>query len=109
MSSLTNLTRLSLPILVKLPDGTLKKVEQCGDVHIGPKFMLSDVLYIPDFGFNLLSVSRVVSQGNLMPFFYASHYALQDHQSRLIVAVGKSNGWLYTDCRLKIPRFLLAM
>lgn len=53
---MTNLTVLSRKVMVSLPDGSIKHVEYSGDVHVSMDIVLRDVLYIPSFKYNLLSV-----------------------------------------------------
>lgn len=49
---------LRKPVGVGLPDGSMKLVRNVGNVRISDKLLLYDVLYIPDFKHNLLSVSK---------------------------------------------------
>ena len=44
---------------VTLPNHTSISVTFAGDVHISPQLTLTDVLYVPQFKFNLISVSAL--------------------------------------------------
>ncbi|CAM8968144.1 unnamed protein product [Rhodiola kirilowii] len=83
---MSDIRKLNKPVLVKLPDGSMKKVIQCGNVYIAPGFMLQDVLHVSEFRFNLLSVSKIAAQKNLTAFFDDSQCALLD-QSKTVIAV----------------------
>lgn len=92
---LTNVRKLVHPVLVKLPDGLVKKVTRSRNVEIQPGFVITDVLYVPDFKFNLLYVSKIIVQKGVMACFDDSCYELQDRMNRRMVALGKESGGLY--------------
>nr|KYP60387.1 hypothetical protein KK1_022791 [Cajanus cajan] len=48
------------PILVKLPNGHQVQATHVGTICFFDEFYLDDVLYLPCFQFNLLSVSKLV-------------------------------------------------
>lgn len=92
---LTKTTKPSKHILVTLPDGTSKPVLQTGQVTLAPNFNLQNVLYVPDFRFNLLSVSQLVSHNNLCVIFFSDTCIFQDLTTNKIVAVAPKQGGLY--------------
>lgn len=47
---------------VTLPDHSSIQVNFCGDIRPGDSLVLEDVLYIPDFKFNLISVSCLLAK-----------------------------------------------
>ncbi|KAK9750505.1 hypothetical protein RND81_02G201300 [Saponaria officinalis] len=53
------------PILVGLPDGTTRTVTKIGEVQIHPKILLHDVLFVPGFKHNLLSVGKLLSRDGI--------------------------------------------
>ena len=55
-SSLTNIQTMSYPMLVSLPNGYKVKVIESGDVVITSDIVLHNVLYVPSFKYNLVSV-----------------------------------------------------
>lgn len=56
-----NLNKLRSVITVCLPDGSKKQVEFSGDAVISSDITLTDVLYIPSFKYNLLSITQLCS------------------------------------------------
>lgn len=60
---------LSSCINVKLPDGSFVVVKHSGNVKINSHITLSDVLYIPSFKHNLLSVSKLLLTHDLLAHF----------------------------------------
>jgi hypothetical protein len=47
------------PINIKLPNGSLVQACHAGSISFDQNFHLSDVLYIPEFSFNLISVPKL--------------------------------------------------
>lgn len=86
---------LTKPILIHLRDGTTKPVKFCGDIHLHRTFCLKNVLYIPSFKHNLLSVSRLTKINYIKLTFYPTHCELQDQRTSEIVAVGSADNHLY--------------
>ncbi|KAL2928486.1 Retrovirus-related Pol polyprotein from transposon RE1 [Bienertia sinuspersici] len=59
------LKNLKGTINIGLPDGSLKKVDQVGIVKIMEGIQLKNVLYVPGFKHNLLSVSKLLENQHL--------------------------------------------
>ncbi|KAK9673764.1 hypothetical protein RND81_12G187800 [Saponaria officinalis] len=89
-----NMRPLISPIFVALPDGTLKTVTHIGDVQLHPKILLREVLFIPEFKHNLLSVGKLLSSNGLMIHFDVHKCTIQDH-ARLVHVIGVKDGGLY--------------
>ncbi|XP_074321433.1 uncharacterized protein LOC141657940 [Silene latifolia] len=92
---LHNVKTLVKPIYVALPDGTLKQVFKTGQVYFTGSIMLQNVLYIPDFRQNLLSVGKLVSSTGLLVCFLSSKCLFQVPSNKSIVAVAQRTGDLY--------------
>ncbi|GKC84502.1 hypothetical protein Tco_1140219 [Tanacetum coccineum] len=71
------------PILVTLPNGQQTHVTKTGPVHINSAITLHDVLYIPSFSYNLLSVSKLGSHIPLSILFTPFSCYFQDHHKRI--------------------------
>lgn len=56
----SGLQPLSHPITIYFPDGSHKLVTHSGHIHLSASLILLDVLYIPSFKYNLLSISHVL-------------------------------------------------
>lgn len=70
--------KLEKGINVGLPDGNTKRVNQIGTVKLTPKITLRNVLHIPDFKTNLLSVSKVAEGSNARVIFDKNGCVFQD-------------------------------
>ncbi|KAL9231947.1 hypothetical protein vseg_007105 [Gypsophila vaccaria] len=89
-----NLRSLPKPILVGLPDGSTKRVTQIGEISLHPQILLHEVLYIPDFKHNLLSVGRLLSANCLLIHFDMDKCILQDLDKQTLI-VGLKDAGLY--------------
>lgn len=47
-------------MVITLPDGTFKTIFTVGEIKITPTFTLYQVLLVPDFKYNLLSVGKIL-------------------------------------------------
>ncbi|XP_074283626.1 uncharacterized protein LOC141608163 [Silene latifolia] len=77
ISILSNIQKLEKPLIVALPDGSIKFVYQMGRVVLTPTIKL-DVLVIPGFRQNLLSVSKLVEQSKMTAIFTPTECILHD-------------------------------
>ncbi|XP_074293054.1 uncharacterized protein LOC141619955 [Silene latifolia] len=98
-SHFSSLKLLTKPIIVGLPDGTTKLVRYSGDIQLHPLLTLHDVLLIPDFKHNLLSVGKLLSSSRMLIHFYVDHCIIQDPASKGTIEVGQREAGLY---KLKI-------
>ncbi|KAL4580943.1 hypothetical protein LXL04_017149 [Taraxacum kok-saghyz] len=97
-SNLSNMKKLSTvqkytPIY--LPDGSIKSVSHTGMIELNPKIVLKNVLHVPDFKCNLLSVKSLAITAQIAFHFYPTYCLLQDLATEKIVAQGKILGNLY--------------
>ena len=58
-ASLHDVSLLDCPLMINLPDGTKVKVTHKGKLRISDTLVLHDVLLVPQFKFNLLSIKRL--------------------------------------------------
>lgn len=57
-------------ITVTLPNGTREHISHVGTITISDALVLRDVLYVPSFRFNLLSVSSLLKHDNFSAHFF---------------------------------------
>lgn len=68
-SLLHNVLELACPVLVILSNSYKVKVFYVGSLYLTPDFGLHNVLLVPAFKHNLLSVSQLCTQFDYMPLF----------------------------------------
>ena len=59
---LTSVQKLSIPGFITMPNGKHSRIEHIGSVQLSPTLLLTNVLHVPDFQFNLLSVHKLCTQ-----------------------------------------------
>ncbi|KAK9733373.1 hypothetical protein RND81_04G063500 [Saponaria officinalis] len=88
------LRKLSKPVIVGLLDGSTQLVTESGDIQIHSKITLYDVLYVPSFKHNLLSVSKLLTENDMYINFHTEKCVLQD-PAKDAVAIGSRQAGLY--------------
>lgn len=88
---------LTLPIHsnVHLPDGTKQLVTQFGTVILHPCLTLTNILYIPSFKYNLLSVYKLLKLTDISISFSSTSCTLQEQWISKVIAYGKEKDGLY--------------
>lgn len=92
---LENLKPLANKILIHLPDDSTKNVQSHGDIWLHETLILHDVLFIPSFKHNLLSVAKLCENNTFKFTFYPLFCILQDLRTESIIAVGQLRKQLY--------------
>ena len=84
------------PISVQLPNGNKIVTETAGTIIFSNDFFLTNVLYIPQFSFNLISVSKLISHLECQITFSATACVIQDQVSLRKIGVAELKNGLYT-------------
>ena len=77
LSAFTAYRKIKL-ILINLPNGNHVYAEYSGTVTFNKKFFLKDVLYVPQFSFNLICTSKLCLHLNCHLIFFSTHCIIQD-------------------------------
>ncbi|KAL0438874.1 UNVERIFIED_CONTAM: Retrovirus-related Pol polyprotein from transposon RE1 [Sesamum latifolium] len=80
---------------VHLPDGSSQPVKYVGAVYLHDSVVLTDVLCIPTFKYNLLSLQKLCSSASIFISFSPTNCWFQDVRTKAILAVGKVIRGLY--------------
>jgi len=80
---------------VQLPNGAIALVTHIGTVRILGSLILTDVLCVPSFNFNLISVSKLIKQFCCCLIFLHHHCFIQNLSPWKTIRVGKENNGLY--------------
>lgn len=86
---------LPTPFKVALPNKQLITVSQIGSVHLNEHIILSNVLYIPVFSCNLLSVSKLTQDSQCTVIFYSHNCVFQALTQQKVLATGEHHDGLY--------------
>ncbi|KAG7599135.1 GAG-pre-integrase domain [Arabidopsis suecica] len=80
---------------VNLPNGISVSIVGIGTIHLGRNLILHDVLYIPQFKFNLLSVSALTNSMGCRVWFDRISCEIQDPTQGLMIGTGRQVANLY--------------
>ena len=84
--------KLRYPGFITMPNGKHSKIAHVGRAQLTPNLKLSNVLHVPDFQFNLLSVSKLCEQITRRVIFTPTNCILQDPMLQEVVLGRASNG-----------------
>ena len=80
---------------VTLPNKTSIPVSFIGDIFLNADLTLHDVLYVPQFNFNLLSVSALAKSSSLMIVFFPDQFLIQEIHNQKTIGKGSKLEDLY--------------
>ncbi|CAL1399691.1 unnamed protein product [Linum trigynum] len=80
---------------VRIPNGTGIPVRGTGKSILGNGLVLRNVLHVPDFQCDLLSVSRLTADHQVAVVFLNNFFVIQDLQSKGMIGMGKQVDDLY--------------
>lgn len=83
------------PIIVNLPNGHQVTATHTGTIHFTSTFYLIDVLYVPSFTFNLISLSKLVSNAPYQIIFTADSCLIQDAKTKMKIGSVDVKSGLY--------------
>lgn len=92
---LHNIHIMSTPTKIHLSNSSVHIISTCGTTTLHPAFILSPVLFVPTFRFNLISVNKLLHESNLSLTFLKHCCVIQDQKSKCIIAVAVVKGNLY--------------
>ena len=94
VAQLTTITSL-VHTFVYLPNGEQALVTHIGTVHISPSLILTDVLCVPSFTFNLISVSKLTKSLHCCLIFLGDCCFIQALAQWSMIGLGKAHNGLY--------------
>ena len=99
MKFLTNTAYLPYPLLITLPNGYKVKVTQIGKVILASNIILNEVLYVPSFKYNLVSIQCLSkSIPKSVVSFTETSCILQAPSMKRPLVIGEAEGGLYFLC-----------
>lgn len=91
---LTNISSPSMPP-VGLPTGAKAPIQSTGTITFDSHLHLTDVLCVPSFNVNLMSVSKLTNALNCCVVFFPQHCIMQDLDTKRTIGLGRRHGDLY--------------
>lgn len=81
--------------VVTLPNNSRIVVKFCGTVRLNLQLVLTDVLFVPEFKFNLFSVSSFVTNSDVFISFFHDHFIIQDNHLKTMIGKDRKVNNLY--------------
>ena len=94
VSLLTSITAISHS-MVQFRNGESAVVTHVGTIQLSSHMTLTNVLYVPSFSFNLLSISSMTKTKFLCLVFLSAHCFIQDLTNWSTIGVGQMSDGLY--------------
>ncbi|XP_068475074.1 uncharacterized protein [Phaseolus vulgaris] len=85
----------SKPVLISLPNGHSFYTSYSGTVAFSNRFYLTNVLYVPEFTFNLISASKLASNLNCHLIFSSKNCVIQDNLTKDKIGTVEAKNGLY--------------
>ncbi|XP_048635048.1 uncharacterized protein LOC125608656 [Brassica napus] len=82
-------------VTVSLPNGHKEPISHIGSIIVSPTITLHNVLYVPSFRFNLISVRCLLVDNNSSAHFYVDHCLIQESTEGLMIGRGSIFNNLY--------------
>ncbi|KAK1429347.1 hypothetical protein QVD17_11555 [Tagetes erecta] len=93
LSNCVDVSELSLTVLH--PNGTKAHITKIGNLKLSDNVILKDVLVIPEYNVNLLSVNRMAKENKVFSLFTDSTCYVQDFLHQKLLMTGNELGGLY--------------
>lgn len=89
--------RLFKPIPINLPNGQQDITSIWGTMHLTKTITLFDVIYVPHFSFNLISVIKLTNQSPCFVSFYDDHCLVKEMNTKMIGKARAAHGLYEVD------------
>ncbi|CAM8991331.1 unnamed protein product [Rhodiola kirilowii] len=96
-SLLQNLHSVS-PSIITLPDGSTSVASQAGTVILGHGLHISNVLLVPNFTCNLISLVHLIRELQLLVTLTDRLCVIQDRTTRMVIGVGEARDGVFWFC-----------
>lgn len=103
---LDDIHSLQYECIVKLPNGVYIPVTASGTCHLNKDLVLRDVLLVPEFTVNLISVNRLLMDNMYTVKFTENGCIVQDHFLKTVLETGRPEEGLYTTKVALQPKVL---
>lgn len=82
-------------VVLQLPNGATAEISHIGNLVLNSSLKLSNVLCVPSFAYNLLSISNMLQDTNYQVTFLAEKCYLQDHSKTKFLELGSEENGSY--------------
>ncbi|XP_045800552.1 uncharacterized protein LOC123894567 [Trifolium pratense] len=83
------------PINITLPNGNFAIAKLFGTVQFSPQFVITNVLFVPNFSINLIAVSKLCQSPHYIVNFTNSHCIIHDKKNLKMIGSADEHDGLY--------------
>jgi len=87
--------RLTAKSKINLPNGHTSEISSVGNIRLSNDLVLQDVLCVPLFKYNLLSIPKLTNNSNFIVIFCPKFCIIQDYVKMRILGIGREYKGLY--------------
>lgn len=109
LKNLVNVKLAPLTFIITLPTGDSAVITHVGDVILPNRMKLTNVLHVPQFKHNLLSIHKLAKDSKCDVTFYSGNCVITDSLTKNIIGVGEMKKGLYYLKREKVELWGAAM
>lgn len=95
LSLLEGVSNLDKPFHITVPTGDVVLVEKAGAINLDGNITLHDVLFVPKFSCNLISVHKLTKALNCTVTYHSDHCVIQDQAMRRKIGLGDMHDGIY--------------
>ena len=81
--------------MVTLSNNEQIPVTLCGDIKLSSKLLLWNVQFVPQFQFNMISISALTTDCKLIVHFFPKYFIIQDLNTMMMISKGEKCDALY--------------
>lgn len=104
LSTLSNPMPTPLAPKINLPTGATASISHIGQVHLPNGIVLKNVLCVPHFKHNLLSVQKLIREDDCEVQFYPKYCVILDSGTKKVKGVSKAQNGLYYLINTKVSQ-----
>jgi hypothetical protein len=92
---LRNIKKLEKPFHITVPTGNSVLVDKMGDISLDENIKLVNVLHVPDFSCNLISIHKLTFDLNCLVTYQSNSCVIQDQASKRMIGSGNLHEGVY--------------
>nr|KYP31390.1 Retrovirus-related Pol polyprotein from transposon TNT 1-94 [Cajanus cajan] len=99
-SLLKGVKNLEKPFYITIPTRNTVFVEKTGFINLNKDIKLNNVLFVPDFSCNLISIHQLTNDLNCTVTYHANYCVIQDQNTKRIIGLGDLHDGVYVLKRI---------
>nr|KYP74880.1 Copia protein [Cajanus cajan] len=94
-SQLDEVQDFSIPLRITVPTGDVVLVHKKGTIKLNENIKLYDVLFIPEFRYNLISIHKITNELNCVVTYSVDECVIQDQTRKRMIGFSRLHDGVY--------------